>query len=97
MEVIDKRDLLPAFEQRCDGFALAVADLEREEAVRFQRAVGLRNKATIEVETIWAGEECDCRLVIADLRVEGGAIGIRDIGRVADDSVEALHAPLVQG
>jgi hypothetical protein len=55
--------------------------------------MGLGNQPPIKVEAVWTSEESGCGLVIADLGVEGLTVRFRDIGRVADDSVEAVAAP----
>jgi hypothetical protein len=39
------------------------------------------------------GEEGGCGLVVADLGVEGVAVGGGDVGRVGDDGVEGLRLP----
>ena len=73
--------------RRTVGFALAVADLEGEEAVGFQESVGLGDEAAVDVEAFGASEESGVGLVVADFGVEGGAVGLGDVGRVADDGV----------
>ena len=90
LEVIDERDLAPGFEEHREGFALAVANLKREETVWFQRDVGLGDEAAVEVEALGTGEKSGCGFVIADLRMQRGVVGFRDVRRVADDGVEAL-------
>jgi hypothetical protein len=90
LEVFDERDLLPGLEECCERFTLAMADLKGEKAVWFQCGVGLGDEAAVEVEAVGAGEESGCGLVVADLRVEGGAVGFGDVRRIADDGVEAL-------
>ena len=69
---------------------LAVADLEGEQAVWFECVVGLWDEAAVDIEAGFAGEERSGGLVVADLRVEGGAVGLGDVGRVADDGVEGF-------
>jgi hypothetical protein len=92
LKVIDERDLLPGFEQRCEGLALAVTDLKRKQAVLLQRCEGLGNEAAVEVEAVGTGEEGRRGLIIADLGMEAGAVGFRYVGRVAHDDVEVLGA-----
>jgi hypothetical protein len=69
---------------------LAVADLEDKQAVWFECVVRLWAKAAIDIEAGFAGKERGGGLVVADLGVKGGAIGLGDIGRVADDGVEGF-------
>ena len=90
LEVIDKGDVVPRLEQRGEGVLLAVADLEGEQAVWFEGVVGLGDEAAVDVEAGFAGEERGGGFVVADLGVEGGAVGLGDVGRVADDGVEGL-------
>ena len=53
--------------------------------------VGLGDEAAVDVEAGFAGEERGGGLVVADLGVEGGAIGLGDVGRVADNGVEGFR------
>ena len=65
-----------------------MADLKGEQAILFERFVGLRNEATIDVESRFASEERGGGLVVADLRVKGEAVDLRDIRWIADNGVE---------
>src|ERR1700677_2632861 len=80
---------MPGLEEHRDGLALTVANLNGEKTVWFQRAVSVGDEAAVEVETVGAGEEGGCWLVVSDLGVKAGAVAIGDVGRVADDGVEA--------
>ncbi len=62
-----------------------MADFEGEEAIWFEGVVGLGNEAAVDFEAGFAGEERGGGFVVADLGVEGGAVGLGDVGRVADD------------
>ena len=75
-------------EEGADGFALAVADFEGEEAAGGEGGVGLGDEAGVDVEAGGAGEERGGGFVVADLGVEGFAVGGGDVGWVADDGVE---------
>jgi hypothetical protein len=97
LKIIDKRKVVPRLEQRGDGVLLIVADFEGEEAVWFEGVVGLGNEAAVDVEAGFAGEECGGRLVVADLGMESGALGLGDVRRVADDGVEGLGFVLDSG
>ena len=48
---------MPAGEELADGFALAVADFEGEEAAGGEGGVGLGDEAGVDVEASGAGEE----------------------------------------
>ena len=90
LKIIDKRHFVPRMEQRGEGALLVVADFEGEEAVRFEGVVGLGDETAIDVEAGLASEERSGGLVVADLGVEGVAVGLGDIGRIADDGVEGF-------
>jgi hypothetical protein len=81
---------LPAGEQGGEGFALAMSDLKGEKAVWFECFPCLRDEAAVDVEAGFASEEGGGGFVIADLGVEGGAVGLGDVGWVADDGVVSL-------
>ena len=57
LEVVDEADVVPVGEEGGDGVALAVADFEGEQAVGFERGVGLGDEAAVDVEAVGAGEE----------------------------------------
>lgn len=80
---------MPGLKEHRDGLALAVANLKGEKTGWFQRAVSVGDETAVEVETVGAGEEGGCGLVVSDLGVKAGAVAIGDVGRVADDGVEA--------
>ena len=65
-----------------------MSDLKGEQAILFERFVGLGNEATIDIESRLASEERGGGLMVADLRVKGEAVDLRDIRRVADNGVE---------
>jgi len=88
LEVVEEGDVGPIGEELGDGVALAVADFDGENAFWFEGVIGLRDQAAVDVEAGFAGEEGAGGLVIADLGVEGGAVGFGDIRWVADDGVE---------
>src|ERR1019366_7828574 len=71
---------------------LAVTDFEGEEAVGFEGGVGLGDEAAVDVEAGGAGEEGDGGFVVADLGVEGRAVGGGDIGGGGDDCVPPQRA-----
>ena len=68
-----------------DGVALVVADFEGEQAVGFEGGVGLGDEAAVDIEAVGAGEEGGGRFVVADLGMEGVAVGGGDVGRVGDE------------
>jgi len=92
LEVVDEAEGVPAGEQRGDNVMLAVTDFEGEQAVGFEGGVGLGDEAAVDVESGCAGEEGDGGFVVADLGVEGLAVGGGDIGRVGDDCVPPQRA-----
>jgi hypothetical protein len=65
-----------------------VADLEREQAVGFERGAGLGDEAAVDVQAVRTGEERGGGFEVADLGMESGAVGGGDVGRVGDDGVE---------
>ena len=65
-----------------------MADLQCEQAAWAECVVGLRDEPAIDGEAGFAGEECEGRFMVADLGMEGGAVELGDIRRVADDGVE---------
>ena len=94
LEVVDEAEGVPVGEEGGDGVALVVAEFEGEEAVGFERGAGLGDEAAVDVEAVGAGKEGGGGFVVADLGVEGGAVGGGDVGRVGDDRVE-LDGPSV--
>lgn len=50
--------------------------------------MGLRDEAAVDFQTVGTGEECGCRLVVADLRMKRVAIGDWDVRRVGDYRIE---------
>ncbi len=88
LQVVEEDDIVPIFEQSGEGIALAVAELEGEEAAGGEGCVRLGDQAGVDVEAVGAGEEGGGGLVVADLGVEGGAVGLGDVGWVGDDGVE---------
>ncbi len=70
------------------GVALAKAELEREQAVGFERAVGSGDKATVEIEAVGTGEERSGWFVVADFRGECWRVGEWDVRWVRDENVE---------
>ena len=46
------------------------------------------DEAAVDVEAGFSGEEGGGGFVVADLGMEGVAVGLGDVGRVADDGVE---------
>lgn len=88
LEVGDEADGVPAGEESCDSVALAVADLEGKEAIGGEGGAGLRDEAAVDGEAVGAGEESGGGLEVADLGVQGGAVGFGDVGRVGDYGVE---------
>ena len=77
-------------EESVDGWLLAVADFERDEAAGGESGEGLRDEAAVDFEAVVAGEEGEGWFVIADFDGEGIAIGGGDVGRIGDDEVELL-------
>ena len=73
-----------------NGWLLAVADFECDEAAGGESGEGLRDEATVDFEAVIAGEEGEGWFVIADFDGEGIAIGGGDVGRIGDDEVELL-------
>ncbi len=79
---------MPVCEQGGEVCLLSVADLEGQQSVGFEGGVGLGDEAAVDFEAGFAGEEGGGGFVVADLGVEGGAVGLGDVGWVADDGVE---------
>jgi hypothetical protein len=88
LEIVEEFYVAPCAEERGDGFALAVADLEGEQAVGLEEREGLGDNAAIEVEAFGAGVEGKRGLVVADLRVEGWRVFERNVGWIGEDGVE---------
>jgi len=97
LEVVDEADVPPVAQEICYGVALAVADFEREQAVGLEDGVGLRDEAAVDVEAVGAGEERAGGLVVADLGMEGAAVGEGDVGRVGDDRVVLFWTRFARG
>ena len=76
---------------------LVVADFEGEEAGWFESIACLWDEAAIDVEAGFAGEERGLGFVVADLGMEGVAVGFWDVGWVADDGVEGLGFAVESG
>ena len=49
--------------------------------------MGLGDEAAVDVEAFVASEQGGVGLVVADLGVEGGLVGLGNVGRVADDGI----------
>lgn len=90
MQVVDEADGLPVGEEGGDLVALTLADFECQQAVGFERGVGLGDEAAIDFQSVGAGEERGGGFVIADLRMERVAVRGGDVGWVGDDCVERL-------
>ena len=88
---------MPSCEERGESFLLTVADFEGEQAIWFEGVVGLRDEAAVDVEAGFAGEERGGRFVVANLAVEGVAVGFGDVGWVADDGVEGFGFVIESG
>jgi hypothetical protein len=86
--VVEEADAVPIGEKRAEGFALAEAEFEGEEAVGRERGLGCGDEAAVDVEAVFAGEERGVRLVGDDLGLQGGGVGEGDVGWVRDDDVE---------
>ena len=65
-----------------------MADLNGKQTARFERYVGLGNKAAVNIQPKIAGEKGLRRLVIADFWMEFGGVAFGNIGRIADDGIE---------
>lgn len=74
-----------------------MADFEGEQTVWFEGFEGLRDEATVDVEASFASEECGGGFVVANLWVEGRAVGFGDVWRVADDGVEGVSIGMESG
>ena len=90
LKIVDKRQVVPGPKQRGDGVLLVVADFEGKQAVWFEGVAGWGDEAAVDVEAGFAGEERGGRLVVADLGMEGGEVGLGDVRWIADDGVEGL-------
>jgi hypothetical protein len=97
LEIIDKRQVVPRLEHRGDSVSLILANFNGEQAVWFKGDVGLGYEAAVDVEAGFAAEECGGGLVVADLGVERATVGLGDVGRVTDDSVEGLGFLIERG
>jgi hypothetical protein len=85
LQVVDEADGGPAGEQCGEGVMLAVTDLECEQAVGCKGGAGLGDEAAIDGEAILASEESRAWFVVADLGMEGCAVGFGNVGRVGDE------------
>ena len=76
-------------EQFANGFKLSGAKLQNEKASGSEPPFSLRDQRRIDSEAIFAGEERDARLVIADFALQRIRVAPRDIWWIADDDVKA--------
>ncbi len=67
-----------------------MAELHRQEAIWLEGVPCLGDEAAVNGQAVCAGEEGGGWFVVADLGVEGGAVGLGDVGWIADDDVEGL-------
>ncbi len=88
--IVEDADVLPAVEEGGDGFALAEAELQGEQAVGGESGVGLRDKAAIDAKAVGTGEEGEVGFVVDYLGLEVWRVGEGDVGRVGDDGVEEI-------
>ncbi len=89
--VADEADVFEKVGGGEDGLGLGrlvVRDLRGEEAAGLEVVLGARDDAAVEVKAVEAAVEGETRLVVADVRREGGDVGGGDVGRIADDDVE---------
>ncbi len=49
LEIVVEDNILPAGQKRCDIFALAVAELQRQQPLRDKGRAGLRDQAAVDV------------------------------------------------
>jgi hypothetical protein len=77
-------------EQRTDGKALRVADLDQNRARRLQPLARLGEDEPIGLQPIRAAIEGKTRVVILNLNRQPVDLGRSDIGRVGDDEIEAF-------
>ena len=82
LQIVEEAELVPVGQQRRNGFALVVANLESEQAVGLESGARLGNESAIDVQTVRTGEECGGGFVIAHLGMERCAVGGRNVGRV---------------
>lgn len=73
-----------------DGRLLAAANFERDEAAGCECGEGLRNEASIDVESVVTGEQREGWFVIANFDGEGVAVCGGNVGWVGDDQVEGF-------
>ena len=92
LEVVEEAEGVPIGEEGGEGVALVVTEFEGEEAVGFERGAGLGDEAAVDVEAIGAGKESGGGFVVADLGVQGRAVGGGDVGWVGDNGVEMDRA-----
>ena len=90
LEIVDEIDVAPGFEKRCDGVLLAMTDLEGQQAMGFECVLGQGYEAIVDVEAGFTREQSAGGFVVANLRMEGIAVLLSDIGRVTDDGVEGF-------
>ncbi len=97
LKVVDEADGVPAGQEGGNGVALVVADFQGEQAVGFEGGLGLGDEAAIDIEPGGAREERGGGFVVADLGMEGVAIGGGDVGRVGDYGVEVVPFSALPG
>ena len=90
LQVVDEAEAVPIRQQAGDGLALGVADFEGEQAVGFECGARLGNEAAKDVEAGWACIQSGPGFKVADLWMEGVAVGGGNVGWVGDDCVEGL-------
>ncbi len=69
---------------------LAFAKLEHEFAVGFEEGPRLGSEATVKIQSIRTAVQRAARVVVADFGLECFNFGTGDVGRVADDEIEAF-------
>jgi hypothetical protein len=92
-EIVDDFDVAPVtVEHLADRAERGVAEFEDQAAAGFQQAGGVRDEATVNVESAGAGEERERGFMVADFTLERGSAGLGNVGRVRDDQIETVTA-----
>ncbi len=92
LQVVEKAEFVPVGQQRGDGFALPLADLQRENAVGPQRGARLGDEASIDVEAVRPGEERGGGFMVAHLGMEAAAVGGGNVRRIRHNKVKGQFA-----
>ena len=80
------------FHQIEHRFTLPVTNFNNQQPALAKRGISLRHDGTVRLQSVFPAVKRKVRVVSLNLRFELANLRGRDIGRVADDSVESCTA-----